>query len=86
VWSSPVTLGTVQLYDRPNLSDGVTSGTLTFSDGSTVTVPSLPNGGGALTVSFTPRNTSSLRFTVTGVSTTTVNIGLAEISAWTPSE
>ena len=81
-WSPPQTLSSVRLYDRPNTSDQVTAGTLTFSDGSSVAVPALSNGGGQVTVSFTDRATTSLRFTVTSVSTTTANVGLAEIQAY----
>ena len=51
-WTSPVTLDRVVLYDRPNLEDRVTAGALVFSDGSTVTVGSLNNSGGATTVTF----------------------------------
>ena len=69
------------LYDRPNTGDHVTGGTLTFSDGSVVTVPSLNNGGAATTVTFSPRSTTSVRFTITGIATSTANIGLAEIEA-----
>jgi LmbE family N-acetylglucosaminyl deacetylase len=77
-WSVPVTTGHVVLYDRPNLSDNITSGTLSFSDGSTVPVGTLPNDGSALTVSFTPKNVTWMRFTVgTAVGE---NIGLAEIA------
>ena len=72
------------LFDRPNLFDRVTGGTLTFSDGSRVAVPSLANSGAATTVSFTPRTVTQLTFTVTSVSLLTSNVGLAEIQAWTP--
>jgi LmbE family N-acetylglucosaminyl deacetylase len=83
-WASPVSLTSVVLYDRPNTDDQVTGGTLTFSDGSTVAVPSLSNTGAATTVAFSAKSTTSLRFTATSVSTTTVNIGLAELQAFTP--
>jgi hypothetical protein len=83
-WAGPVTVNRVVLYDRPNTSDRVTGGTLTFSDGSTVSVPSLTNNGAAVTVSFTARATTSLRFTATGVSSSTTNVGLAEVQVWTP--
>ena len=75
-------MGSVVLFDRPNTSDQVTAGTLTFSDGSTVAVPSLDNAGAAVTVTFAARSTTSLRFTVTGVSASTGNVGLAELQAW----
>ena len=78
-----VTLNRVVLYDRPNSSDQITGGTLTFSDGTTVPVPALDNAGKATTVSFTDRATTSLRLTVTTVSGTTLNIGLAELQAYT---
>jgi hypothetical protein len=49
---------------------------LTFSDGSTVPVPTLPNDG---TITFTARTITSVQLTVNSVSTTTSNVGLAEI-------
>ncbi len=82
-WSSPVKLSRVVLYDRPNLDDQVTAATITFSNGSTVTVPVLDNAGGPITVTFTARSTTTLRVTFTTVSGTTRNVGLAERQAWT---
>jgi predicted porin len=76
------TVDHVVLYDRPNLNDQITGGTLTFSDGSTVTVPALDNAGAATSVSFTPRSTTSLRLTITSVAPTTLNVGLAEIQVF----
>jgi LmbE family N-acetylglucosaminyl deacetylase len=83
-WSSPQTINKVVLYDRPNTDDQVTGGTLTFSDGSTVTVPALNNDGSATTITFPPTTTTSLLFTVTSVSSTTQNVGLAEIEVFPP--
>jgi hypothetical protein len=81
-WPKSYTLDHVVLFDRPNANDQVTSGTLLFSDGSTVAVGSLPNDGSAFTVSFTPRTVTSVRLTVNSVSTSTVNVGLSEFQAW----
>jgi LmbE family N-acetylglucosaminyl deacetylase len=82
-WSGSYTLDHVVLYDRPNSDDQITAGTLTFSDGSSVAFGSLPNTGSTgLTVSFPARATTSLKVTVTGVTGTTLNIGLSEIEAW----
>lgn len=82
-WSKSYTLDKVVLFDRPNTSDQITSGTLTFSDGSSVSFGSLPNGGSpGLAVSFPAHATTSLKMTVTGVSSTTANVGLAEIQAF----
>ena len=77
-----VTLNRVVLYDRPNGNDQITGGTLTFSDGTTVAVPALDNAGLATSVSFPDRATTSLRLTVTTVSGTTRNVGLAELQAY----
>lgn len=77
-WGVPVTTGQVVLYDRPNLTDNITSGTLSFSDGSSVPVGQLPNDGSPLTVTFSARSVTWMRFTVnTAVG---LNIGLAEIA------
>lgn len=84
-WSTPVSLSRVVLFDRPNSSDQVLGGTLTFSDGSVVTVPQLDNTGGPVVLSFAARSVTGLRFTVTAVSDTTYNIGLAEIQAYSSS-
>lgn len=81
-WAGPVQLNAVTLFDRPNAGDQITGATVTFSDGSTVAVPALDNAGKATTVSFPPRSTTSLRITVTSVSASTQNVGLAEIQAW----
>jgi len=77
-WSSGVTVSQVILYDRPNLSDNILSGTLSFSDGSTVPVGTLPNNGAGLAVSFAPRSVSWLRFTINNA--VGLNTGLAEIA------
>lgn len=81
-WSSPQTVDRVRLFDRPNGADQVTGGVLTFSDGSTVEVPALDNWGEATEVAFSPRSTTSLRFTVTSVGDWTSNIGLSEIEVF----
>jgi len=81
-WSVPYVVDRVVLYDRPNSSDRVTGGTLTFSDGTTVSVTSLSNNGAAQTVAFTSRSVTSVTFTVASVSTATQNIGLAEIEVY----
>ena len=82
-WSKSYSLDHVVLFDRPNTNDQITAGKLTFSDGSSVNFGSLPNTGSpGLTVSFPAHATTSLQMTVTGVSSTTANVGLAEIQAF----
>ena len=83
-WSSPVTLATIILHDRINLNDQITSGTLTFSNGTQIQVGALPNDGSGLTVNVPDITTTTLTLTVNSVSASTQNVGLAEIEAWTP--
>lgn len=78
-WTAPVTTNQVVLYDRPNLNDQITSANLVFSDGSKVPTGALNNNGSATTVNFPSKTTTSLRLEVTQVSSTTQNVGLAEI-------
>ena len=75
------TINAATLFDRPLPGDQVTGGNLTFSDGSTVPVPALPNNGSGLTVNFPAKTVSSVRFTISSVSGTTTNVGLAEFEA-----
>jgi hypothetical protein len=84
-WASPQTLTSIVFYDRPNSNDQITAATITFSDGSTLTVPSLPNDGRALSLTFPAKTTTSLLLTITSVSSTTQNIGLAELQTFTAS-
>ena len=79
-WTQPPVVGTIALYDRPNLSEHITAGTLTFSDGSSIPVGALPNDGTGLVVSFTPKQISWVQFRVD--TATGQNIGLAEFQAF----
>ena len=81
-WSAPYTVSSVILYDRPNLNDNITSATLTFSDGSSVPVGPLNNNGTGVTVNFPAKVTTSITMAVTAVSSTTSNVGLAEIQVY----
>jgi hypothetical protein len=44
-WGDAYTVNQVVLHDRPNSNDQITSATLSFSDGSSVTVGTLANNG-----------------------------------------
>ena len=81
-YPTPTAINGVVLSDRPNLDDQITDATLQFSDGSTVVTGALANNGSALTLSFPPRTVTSVRLTITAVSTTTRNVGLAEIETY----
>ena len=83
-WGRFEVVDRVVLFDRPNLVDNVTAGTIVFSDGSSVVVGPLSRDGSATVVLFGSRRVSGFRFTITGVSSATINVGLAEVEAWTP--
>ena len=78
----PTTIDGVLLSDRPNLDDQITGGTLVFSDGSRVSTGTLPNNGSVRSLSFTARTVTSIRLTITSVSASTTNAGLAELSTY----
>ncbi len=79
-WSAPVTLSKIILHDRPNASDNILSGTLSFSDGSTLPVGQLPNDGTGLTLNFSARAVTNVRLQVN--SAAGKNIGLAELEVF----
>jgi LmbE family N-acetylglucosaminyl deacetylase len=81
-WSTPQTIDTIVLYDRPNLSDQITGGNIAFSDGTSIAVGTLPNAGSAYTLSFTAKTITTLQLNITSVSSTTGNVGLSEIQAY----
>ncbi len=82
-WDMPQTVDHVALYDRPNLTDQVTAGVLTFSDGSTLPFGPLPNDGKTpLDLRFPARAITALTFKVTAVSPGTENAGLSEIAVF----
>jgi hypothetical protein len=78
-WSSTQAVSKIVLYDRPNTIDQVTGGTLTFSDGSTISVPSLPNDGSAYTLTFATKNVTSVELKINSF---TGLPGLSELQAF----
>ncbi|RYG63619.1 DUF5110 domain-containing protein, partial [bacterium] len=80
-WESPVTVGRVLLYDRPNGNDQVTSARLTFDDGSTIEVGALPNDGlSPVELAFAPRQTRHVKIEITGVGPATENSGFSDVA------
>ena len=57
-------------------------GVLLFSDGSTVPIGPLSNNASAVTYTFPARSVTSLRFTITQVTSSTSNVGLAEFQVF----
>lgn len=84
-WSSPQIVDNVVLADRPNMSDWIVSGTISFSDGSTLSVAALNNNGTPTSLKFSPRRVTSVRFDITAVAPGTINVGLAEFQVFSPS-
>ena len=78
----PVAISQVILHDRPNLADNILSATLTFSDGSSVSVPQLPNDGFGVSLSFAAKTVTWVKLTVN--SAVGENIGLAEFEVYGP--
>ena len=85
-WASSITVNEIVLYDRPNTTDSSSSGTLIFSDGSSIEVTDIPNDGSAKVVKFAPKTIQWIKFQVT--SGTQGNNGLSEfeVIAFKPAE
>ncbi len=82
-WDSPQTVDRVLLFDRPNTYDYITTGKLTFSDGSSIDVGELPDDASAgREVTFPKRTVTWVKFEVTGVKTGYGNIGLSELAVF----
>lgn len=83
---TPVTTDKIILYDRANTKDQVTSGTLFFSDGSSVKVGKLQNDGQAGTViTFPPKAIYWVKFVIDSVRPGTQNAGLGEMEVFSKS-
>ena len=82
-WPSARRVNKIVLHDRPNPDDQITAASISFSDGSTLSVGALANDGSAVTVTFPVKTITGLELNVSGVSGTTQNVGLAEVEVWT---
>lgn len=80
-WTAPQTIGQVVLYDRSNLIDFATGGTLTFSDGTSLEVTGMDDNGTGKVVRFAPRAVTWVQFRATE-SSTSWNGGLSEFEAF----
>jgi glycosyltransferase involved in cell wall biosynthesis/LmbE family N-acetylglucosaminyl deacetylase len=63
-WSQAYTVNKIILYDRPNLQDNITSAMLTFSDGSSIQVGTLPNNGSGYEITFAAKTIKWVKLTV----------------------
>nr|WP_244999149.1 LamG-like jellyroll fold domain-containing protein [Paenibacillus aceris] len=76
-WPTNQTINKITFYDRANSSDWAQGGTLTFSDGSTLTVSGIPNDGSGYSVYFPARKVTWVKFQISGNSGG--NNGLSEM-------
>jgi hypothetical protein len=82
-WGAPRTIGMVRLYDKRSTRDQVASATLSFSDGSTLSVGRLQNDGQAGTVlAFPPKTVTWVKLTIDRVRQGTVSAGLGEFEVY----
>ncbi|UVI29373.1 DUF7402 domain-containing protein [Paenibacillus spongiae] len=81
-WTANQTFNKIVFYDRPNSADWAPGGTLTFSDGSTLTVSGIPNDGSAYSVTFPDKTATWVKFQVSGGSGP--NVGLSEMKFIAP--
>jgi hypothetical protein len=80
-WPRTYKIDRINLYDRPSPWERVLSGTLSFSDGTSINVvDALPDKGGMHPVVFTPKTVSWVRFTISTFSGQ--KPGLAEVEVF----
>jgi len=63
-WDRPAVINEIVLYDRPDLSSNVRSGTLSFDDGSVIIVRALPAEGTPEHIRFPPKTIHSVTFRI----------------------
>ena len=76
-WAEGQDISKIVLRDIPSQAVNVTGAVLTFSDGSSIPVPQLPDDGKPFTVPVGKQNITWVRFTIESVSGTAA--GLAEL-------
>ncbi len=82
-WAAPQTIHKVLLYDIASMKDQVLAGTLSFSDGSSVSVGRLQNDGQAGTlVTFPSKTIRWVKFTIDAVRPGSEKAGLGEMQVF----
>ena len=79
-WNSSKVIDKVVLFDRVLTEADANSGTLSFSDGSNVSVTGIPANGTAKEVTFPSKTVTWVKFQVTGGSG--ANVGLSEMKTY----
>ena len=75
-----IAISRVVIYDRPSLEDHLAGGTLLFSDGSRVSVTSIPDDGSPKELLLEPKTVRRIRFEATDGNGK--NLGLSEIEVF----
>jgi hypothetical protein len=82
-WTDPIKAKRILLYDLPSATDWVLGGTLTFSDGTSLSVGALPNEGTVpANIEFPEKQITWVRFDITRTSPSTKKEGLAEMGVF----
>lgn len=81
-WPSAVTFNQLVIFDRPNKDDRILGAQVWFADGSSAFLGSLKNDGSATYFNFTSITTTSLRYNILKVSSSTSNVGLSELEVY----
>lgn len=79
-WDTPQAINRIVLYDRPSYNEHTAGGKLKFSDGSVITVTTIPNSGAAKLIEFPTKKVTWVRFVVTDGEG--FNLGLSEIEVF----
>ena len=70
------------MHDRPDSRPQITDAVLDLGGGNRFATGPLDNAGAGVAFDFSPYVTDTLTMTVTGVSTSTVDVGLSEIEVY----
>ena len=79
-WDEPKTIGRVLIYDRPTLCERIAGGSLSFSDGTVISVTSIPDDGTPKEVTFPAKTVTWVKFTASDGNG--LNLGLSEIEVF----
>lgn len=83
-WERPQSINRIILYDRPSEEEHTAGGRLKFSDGTQITVTTIPNNGDPKQITFPPKLVEWVRFEVTDGEG--LNLGLSEIEVFASPE
>ncbi|BCM88917.1 oligosaccharide 4-alpha-D-glucosyltransferase [Abditibacteriota bacterium] len=82
-WKTPQKINRIALYDRPNTNDNVLRSQLTFSDGTTLEVGTLPNEGDTpYEVRFPDKTVEWVEWKALSMSDASEHAGLSEIAVY----